>query len=567
MDKTDYEVVESLSEPAKKLFYSLDRNSQKRILKQAKELATKKVNAEKQKSRIIKKDQVKREQQKAKKAKNKIEESKKAAFLNSSSGKSVGDAASFGYKGVSSYKEATVYALGVLLMGAEESEKSYETNQGRASPQVIPAQLAKSSSRKVSGIVQKQIQKQRMKKDVKQAAKASQQATKTGIKAMKESIKKIGSVMSKAVTAMLTNPVTWIVLLVALIIGIVGGIIGLIVGGAGAAENEDASSYQAQVTPQVEAYRELVEQYCEKYEIEDYVDLCLAMIQQESSGNPPDVMQTEQSYYNINPPIDTPEESIDCGTHELADCLKKAKCKDSSDINAIKLAIQGYNFGNGYIDWAIKNYGSYSRDNAVIFSNKMKEQLHVSGYGDVDYVPHVLRYYIANPETKISNASADKIIKELKENNDAPEYVWKMIEKGASLIGSVEYSMDKRQDNGTDNPSYLDCSSFTAWAFHKSGITYIGYASTTATFKDSGKFKDISAGDLRPGDIGLKSKTAGTGGANHVGIYCGQLKNGTKVWLHCTSSSGSSLTGNTEGPMLGAYTNFTYFRRLKKWDK
>ncbi len=33
MDKQDIEVIESLSEPAKKLFYSLDRNSQKRILK------------------------------------------------------------------------------------------------------------------------------------------------------------------------------------------------------------------------------------------------------------------------------------------------------------------------------------------------------------------------------------------------------------------------------------------------------------------------------------------------------------------------------------------------------
>ena len=29
MDKQDLEVVKSLSEPAKKLFYSLDRNSQK----------------------------------------------------------------------------------------------------------------------------------------------------------------------------------------------------------------------------------------------------------------------------------------------------------------------------------------------------------------------------------------------------------------------------------------------------------------------------------------------------------------------------------------------------------
>ena len=77
---------------------------------------------------------------------------------------------------------------------------------------------------------------------------------------------------------------------------------------------------------------------------------------------------------------------------------------------------------------------------------------------------------------------------------------------------------------------------------------------------------DISGDELQPGDIGLKSKTAATGGANHVGIYCGKLKDGRVVWLHCTSSSSSSLTGNTEGAMFGIYTNFTYFRRLKKWN-
>ena len=72
-------------------------------------------------------------------------------------------------------------------------------------------------------------------------------------------------------------------------------------------------TYQAQVSEQTESYRDMVEDYCEKYGIDDYVDLCLAVIEQESGGNPPDVMQTEQSYYNVNPPIDTVEESIDCG--------------------------------------------------------------------------------------------------------------------------------------------------------------------------------------------------------------------------------------------------------------
>ena len=172
-----------------------------------------------------------------------------------------------------------------------------------------------------------------------------------------------------------------------------------------------------------------------------------------------------------------------------------------------------------------------------------------------------------NEETSVSNESAKKILEELKKNNTAPAEAWEVIEKGASLIGTVKYSMEKRQSDGRDKPEFLDCSAFSAWAFHKAGVTSVPYGSTTATFIGSKKFQDISADQLQPGDIGLKSKTGGTGGANHVGIYCGKMKDGRVVWLHCTSSSGSSLTGNTEGPMFGVYTNFTYFRRLKKWNK
>lgn len=52
---------------------------------------------------------------------------------------------------------------------------------------------------------------------------------------------------------------------------------------------------------------------------------------------------------------------------------------------------------------------------------------------------------------------------------------------------------------------------FSAWAFHKAGVTSVPYGSTTATFIGSKKFQDISADQLQPGDIGLKSKTGGTG--------------------------------------------------------
>lgn len=331
--------------------------------------------------------------------------------------------------------------------------------------------------------------------------------------------------------------------------------------------DEQTAGYEAHVSAKVEGYRDLVEAACEKYEIDDYVDLVLAVIQQESGGNPPDVMQAEQSYYNTSPPIDSPKESIEAGVQELRDCLKKASSTGPGDIEHISLALQGYNYGNGYIDWVKQNYGGcYTKENAALFSAIMKNKTGWSIYGDPEYVPHVLRYYKKAEDTVVDNQNAQDLIKELMDNNAAEPKAWSLIQKGSSLIGKVTYSMDQRQADGRDAPTILDCSAFTAWTFHKCGFTGIPYSATTATFISSKKFKDISAKDLKPGDIGLKSKTAPTGGANHVGIYCGSLKNGTKIWLHCTSSSGTSLTGNNSGVMMGAYTSFTYFRRLNNFS-
>ena len=63
----------------------------------------------------------------------------------------------------------------------------------------------------------------------------------------------------------------------------------------------------------------------------------------------------------------------------------------------ISLALQGYNYGNGYIDWALEHFEGYTRANAKLFSDEMKAKLKVDVYGDPNYVEHVLRYYhIAN---------------------------------------------------------------------------------------------------------------------------------------------------------------------------
>ena len=61
MDKLDREVLENLSDLAKRLFYSLDHNSQRRVLKQAKEIAGQNIKKQKLKERIKGKSIQKRE--------------------------------------------------------------------------------------------------------------------------------------------------------------------------------------------------------------------------------------------------------------------------------------------------------------------------------------------------------------------------------------------------------------------------------------------------------------------------------------------------------------------------
>lgn len=50
-------------------------------------------------------------------------------------------------------------------------------------------------------------------------------------------------------------------------------------------------------------------------------------------------------------------------------------------------------YGNGYITWAIRNHGGYSEANALQFSQEQAAAHGWAGYGDPEYVKHVLRYY------------------------------------------------------------------------------------------------------------------------------------------------------------------------------
>lgn len=147
----------------------------------------------------------------------------------------------------------------------------------------------------------------------------------------------------------------------------------------------------------VESYRATVTQLASQYGMSDYVNLILAVMQQESGGRGGDPMQAAEGPFNTRYPhepngITDPAYSVQCGIQELHQSLQLAGCTGPTDTADIALALQGYNFGSGFISWA-KSRGGYTLANAQAFSQMEASTLGWSGYGDPYYVPHVLRYY------------------------------------------------------------------------------------------------------------------------------------------------------------------------------
>ena len=168
--------------------------------------------------------------------------------------------------------------------------------------------------------------------------------------------------------------------------------------GAAILGSQDESTETLPISAEVEAYEPVIRKYAKQYGIPDYVLLIQAVMMQESGGRGNDPMQASECGYNTQYPrvpggITDPEYSIAVGIQNLADCLQAAGAESPIDLDHIQLALQGYNFGSGYITWALQKYGEYSRANAIEFSMKMAEQMGWNSYGDKQYVPHVLRYY------------------------------------------------------------------------------------------------------------------------------------------------------------------------------
>ena len=276
--------------------------------------------------------------------------------------------------------------------------------QVKAAPRVVKVSGLSQEKIKTQASVQtqqveKSLQAMQKARAVQMARKSAQASTESGKavlqvtgKGSKLSVKGITAVIQKGVVA-LEKMGKWIAagggafLLVFILIA------GIIAGAAFSSSSENSES----LSDEVLVYTSVMQQYASQYGIPEYVSAIQAIMMQESGGRGTDPMQCSESPYNTRfshspGSITDPNYSIEVGVQTFADCISQAGCSSPQDMDKLKLAWQGYNYGNGYIVWALQR-GGYTEANALQFSQEQAASHGWSSYGDPEYVPHVMRYY------------------------------------------------------------------------------------------------------------------------------------------------------------------------------
>ena len=265
----------------------------------------------------------------------------------------------------------------------------------KTAPRVVKASPVSSQKVKTQAVLQKKQALKSMKaaREAKRAAMHSVQtakqsaktakATGRGLKAMAEAA---AHAVKAAFAALMAGGGAVLVVMI-LIVGIIGG----------AAFLGNSQSSEA-LSAEVLAHTPAIQKYASEFGIPEYVPAIQAIMMQESGGRGTDPMQASECPYNTQYPntpgaIQDADYSIKVGIQYYADCVREAGCESPQDMDKLKLSWQGYNYGNGYISWALEKFGGYSEANALQFSQEQAAAHGWSGYGDPEYVPHVMRYY------------------------------------------------------------------------------------------------------------------------------------------------------------------------------
>ena len=376
------------------------------------------------------------------------------------------------------------------------TEKGIKTAQATSKAAIKTTETSVKTAQAAAKVAVKTAQKAAQ--VAKATAKATAEATKATVRATIAAVKAIIVGTKALISALIAGG--WIAVVIILIVVLLGCAVSLFGGGSG-------SNAYTPVSAEVEAYEPFIQKYAKQYGIPEYVELIKAVMMQESGGRGLDPMQAAEGSFNTRYPhepngIKDPEYSIECGVQELKAAIISAEVENPIDMEHIKFALQGYNFGNGYISWAKTNYGGYSYANAVEFSTMQAARLGWDSYGDTQYPAHVLRYYpYGRAFTSGGNqAIVEVALTQLGNEGGQPYWSWYGFE------GRVEW-----------------CACFVSWCtdqcgYIESGIIpkFAGCVDGANWFKGNGQWQDRNY-EPQAGNI-IFFDWEGDGETDHVGI-------------------------------------------------
>lgn len=251
-------------------------------------------------------------------------------------------------------------------------------------------------------------------------------------------------------------------------------------------------------------YRNLVEKYAKEHGISEYVGVLLAIIEVESGGKLPDVMQSSESKGLPPNTIDNPEDSIKQGVSYFARLVQSAKAGGVDQPSVI----QAYNYGGGFIPYVSQRGKSYRFELAENFSKERANGKRVTyrnpvavkknggwryAYGNMFYYD-LVNQYLAYASAGFDDEIVQTIMDEAMKYEGYP-YVF-----------------------GGSNPNTsFDCSGLTQWTYARAGI---GLPRTAQ--QQYNVTQHIPLSEAKPGDLVFFHSTYNAGTyVTHVGIYVG----------------------------------------------
>lgn len=258
------------------------------------------------------------------------------------------------------------------------------------------------------------------------------------------------------------------------------------------------------VSQDVLKYRPLVEKYAREYDIEEYINYLLAIMEVESGGRVPDVMQCSESL-GLPPNSLAPEPSIKQGCYYFSSLLKNALDRGCD----ISVAVQSYNYGGGFTLYVDERDKKYSLNHAIDYAREKSGGVTVNysdsiavnhnggwryKYGNMFYVQLVNRY--------LSSAFFDD------------ETVQ------AIFAEALKYQGWKYVFGGSNPNTSFDCSGLTSWCYKAAGLNL----PRTAQMQYDA-MEHIPLSEAKPGDLVFFKGTYNTANyITHVGIYAGESR-------------------------------------------